>query len=269
MVKRLMVKRLMVAVVCLLLTVQGAWALTITNGGATIFSDNFESDTVGSLPTIGAGDIGTAWEPYTTNSDLYHTTDVESVDGSHVLGIQREPGVLDGEIYARFPSQSSGTVEANFRVKMLSNHAGGGSATRVAFTQGNTGVSECCEVAYRHVYLMTAGWHSSWTGSNDDVVAAHFTGSAYEPIGDPCVGCADKWIDIKLTQSTEVGHYAKITLGSGSEITYNAIDGMNFGMNSRDGGTAYIDAIPEPTTVALLLMGIGSLLTFARGRNTI
>ena len=258
-----MLKKLLVCCACLLLTVQGAWALTITNDGSTIWSDNFESGTVGEKPS--------GWDAFSRDDLTTVESSAGANQGSKYLEIRRADGVLDGEISARFDSQSSGTVTADFAVYLPSN-GDKGSATRVAFSQGGNTPSECCEVSARHMYLMTGNWGSLGADAND-VVASYHQGS-YQYLANVCSGCADTWVDVSLTQSTQTGAGSEpvITMNGTIVNTYpfqngkGAIDGLNFGMNSASGGLARIDAIPEPTTVALLLMGIGSLLAFARRR---
>ncbi|MCH2127942.1 MAG: PEP-CTERM sorting domain-containing protein [Pirellulaceae bacterium] len=264
-----------------------AWGLEIKNDGTTIFFDDFESDTVGSLPTIGGGDTGEEWQPFTTNEDLYSLTDVEddSVSSTvesrvgNYLGIERENGVLDGEIFARFPDQTSGTLTATFAAQLLENPgATPGSATRVTFTNEGPRPSECCDVNGRHHYLMTGSWLSTVSQLNlpalgiadDDVVVGFYNGSHYDFVPGTttdgvCNGCAGQWITVSVSVDVE-GGTPQFTL-NGEEIgaipnaTPSAggpqgggvptIDGMNFGMNSKDGGKVYIDAAntaPTPTS---------------------
>ena len=204
-----------------------AWGLEIKNDGTTIFFDDFESDTVVSLPTIGGGDTGEEWQPFTTNEDLYSLTDVEddSVSSTvesrvgNYLGIERENGVLDGEIFARFPDQTSGTLTATFAAQLLENPgATPGSATRVTFTNEGPRPSECCDVNGRHHYLMTGSWLSTVSQldlpalgiADDDVVVGFYNGSHYDFVpGKPpdgvCNGCAGQWITVSVSVDVERG----------------------------------------------------------------
>ena len=270
-----------------LLPVQTGWGLEIKNDGTTIFFDDFESDTVGSLPTIGTGDAGEEWQPFTTNEDLYSLTDVENDSVSstvesrvgNYLGIERENGVLDGEIFARFPDQTSGTLTATFAAQLLENPGDTpGSATRVTFTNEGPRPSECCDVNGRHHYLMTGSWLSTVSQldlpalgiADDDVVVGFYNGSHYDFVPGAttdgvCNGCAGQWITVSVSVDVE-GGTPQFTL-NGEEIgaipnaTPSAggpqgggvpqIDGMNFGMNSKNGGKVYIDAAvlgPAETT---------------------
>ena len=307
-----------------LMSVQSVWAVEITIDGTTIFQDDFENDTVGSHPTISGSDIGNSWHPFFREiADLESKADVEDDSTSEsaatdpragkYLSVTNTPGVVDAEIFASFPKQTSGTLNATFMVNMFENsgdETSDGSALRIAFTQGlpQTSADEaCCEANWRHVaYAATGSWrHPDYSdgypvGINDDDVMLVFhdtfgatsipsfyqplpiAGGSYNDVNDQlaglCVGCAGKWIEVSVSQDANAdGGTLPVYTLNGVELSpppaayaskAGGIDGLQFGSNSN-AGTGYIDAVPEPTTTALLLMGIGGLLAFFARRRRI
>ena len=249
----------LVAGLCLgLLPVQSVWALEITNNGTTIFQDDFENDAVGSHPTISSPDIGNSWHPFfREHTDLESKADVEDDSTSFAgqtdervgryLSVTNTPGIVDAEIYATFPNQTSGTLKATFMVNVFENSGvptADGSAMRIAFSQGLPLVDAdeaCCEANWRHVAYVAAGsWrHPDYSdgypvGINDDdvMIVFHDTFGAtsipsfYQPlpiaggsIGDVndqlaglCRGCAGQWIEVAVEQDTAAGSLPVFTL---------------------------------------------------------
>ena len=241
------------------LSLRTAWAVTVTNNGNLIFEDNFDNDALGSLPVIGAGDTGISWTQFTREAGPpgEFLNDVEDDTTSLVGTSETRAGRYlsvenmqvgaplfanrDGEIYARFPSQTSGTLAATFGANIFQNGSDG-SAVRVAFTQGVPVVNaddECCEISHRHTaYIMTAGWATDTTAfpaalDNNDVVIAFLdqdnvvgNGNVFNPleedvvggtvedriISGACIDCAGKWITVTMTQEPSLGSQPVFTV---------------------------------------------------------
>ena len=254
-----------------LLSVQSVGALEIKNGDTTVFFDNFENDTVGLTPTIGAGDIGSVWTHFAREiADTEDLTDVEDDSTSLIaatdprpgkyLSVANRPGVIDGEIFARFPSQDSGTLVATFAANLYPN-GDKGSAMRVAFSQGEAVFDhdeECCEISFRHAaYLVTGSWLAPGILpaqlDDNDVVMAFYDGTSYQvvpgqggtAVDGACIDCAGKWLTVTLTQDPVIGSEPLYTVNGKilEPVPYGnvkgAIDGIVFGANTKT--FAYVD----------------------------
>jgi hypothetical protein len=261
----------------------------------TVFSDDFESDTLSAFPTIGGGDIGTGYT-VTGALGLVANTDVEDDATS---GLTLDPragqylnvandGAESGRIIAGFASQNAGTVSASFDANVVG--AANGGSLRLTFMNGTGNVS-----GVHSGYLVTGFWLTNQAGISlpagidaDDVVVAYHDGSVYNVLsadgGTEADGAAidgeGLWHTVGLTQDATIGSQPQFTLNGvllepvplGN--TLGAIDGLEFGANGGSNGQAYVDnvritGIPEPTTATLLLIGLGGMLARVRRQATV
>ncbi len=250
----------------------------------TLFSDDFENDTLGSLPTIGGGDIGSG---YTQVSATVANTDVENDAASVTLEARAgqylnaaNDGVESGNIIADFASQSSGTLTATFDANVIG--AADGGSVRMTFMNAGSYVS-----GIHSGYLVTGFWLTDQAEISlpagvdaDDVVIAYHDGSIYKVLkkdgGTEAEGAAidgeGLWHTVTLTQDAAIGGFPQFSLNGvllesiplGNSL--GDIDGLHFGSNGGENSQGYvdnlsIDGIPEPCSAVLLVLG--SLLGFA------
>jgi hypothetical protein len=263
-----------------------AQAVTIVNGGSTLFSESFENDALGALPTVSAPDVGTGWIQHSgstivTNSDVVSGLTAEPRPGKY-LNIAND-GVENGRMIAQFADQASGLVEAGFQANVQGADSGG--SLRIVYTNGETPVS--------HVhagYLVTGFWLENQAGIGlpagvdaDDVVVAFHNNVAgvYEVLkavgGTEADGAAidgeGAWHSVTIAQDPTAGSFPQFSLNGVLleplpiyPASGDPISGLEFGSNGGFNTQAYVDgAIPEPTT-ALLLTAAGLMLSGIRRR---
>lgn len=257
-----------------------AQAVVISNGG-TLFSDTFDNDTLGALPTLSGGDIGSG---YTQVSGTVANTDVVD-DGSsntipsrtgRYLNIAND-GAENGRIVLNVAAQNAGTVSASYSA-YISGSSSGGSSLRMAFT-----TAAGFKSSIHSAYLVNGTWFTDQAGGTlplgtdgDDLFVAYFPGGSYQlaTIGGNTWSLADgqdQWVDVTLSQSAGTGGNPFLTI-NGQALdaiplagSADAITGLEFGSNGGGDAQAYVDAIPEPASIALL--GLGGLLMLRRRKS--
>ena len=286
--------RVAILMLCIvLLSVQPASA----NGDVTIlFSDDFENDTLGSLPTIAAPDVGLGYSDYTTSGGAVPlivqdpSSSLEARAGQYWDFINNGVGV--SSYIADFTSQSIGTVTASLDANVIGTGANGGSLG-MTFMQGGNMLTTSNPWGVHSGYLWSA---NAWlhygipvpTGiSAGDVFLAYYDGASHKVMkklggteaDGAAIGGEGKWHTITLTQDPIAGSLPQFTLDgvllepvpTANEV--GAIDGLLLTCNGPGGAHGYVDnavvtGVPEPSSAVLLIMGLGCLLVaFVRRRG--
>ena len=265
-----------------------AWLASGASAQATVlFSDDFEGDTLGNLPTISGGDIGSGYHQVSVD---VANTDVENdaasstleVRAGQYLNVANDNCCENGNIIAQFPIQNSGTLTATFAANAIGASDGG--------SLGMTCMNAGGHISGLHSgYLTTGFWLQdqalitlpAGVGPNDMVIS-FYNGSSYEVLkkvgGTEADGAAINgkglWQTVTLSQEAALGSFPQFSL-NGVLLEpiplvngIGPIDGLAFGSNGGPFGQAYVDdvsVIPEPCSAVLLV--IGSLLGFAGPRK--
>ena len=298
----LMAGVLCIALACLA-TPAGAVSVLNTTTSTVIFSDDFEGDTVGNSPLLQGADIGAGWlhnstSDTTTNDVENNSTTVVTLESRvGLFGSMHNNGSHNGGFTALFSGgETADALEATFAVAVADNGDTGKGYMRIGFSNTAKGCSgsqlEECTVGGPHAgYIGTGTWAQQITGGNlptgtdvNDVFMAYHQGgwnlasAAGGTQADAAIDNAvGKWIEVKLEQTGVAGSAPVFTL-NGVEMDpipvtngHGMIDGIHFSANNNT-SHGYVDQlapIPEPTSAALLLMGIGGLLGFTRRRRTV
>ena len=259
-----------------LLQVQSALAVIIVNGTTTLFSDDFENDTLFALPTISPPDIGIGYSDQMPSVDSVVVQDpsatLEARAGKYWDLINDGVGISD--VIAQFDSQDSGTVTAEFGANVIG--ADGGSL-RMVFMQGSNTLTTSNPFGVHTGYLWTG---SAWNhygiplpagiGAND-VFMAYYNGAhtVMKAVGGTeadgaVIDGAGKWHTIEMTQAPVVGSYPQFSLNGvllepvPVQNDVGAIDGLMFGANGPHGSQGYVDSPIAPPPEPIEPINIGS-----------
>jgi hypothetical protein len=221
---------------------------------SVLFEDDFQSDTVGAQPVIGAGDVGGAWTITDSTADSTGVL-VANAGGSQYAAIKRVDYTHDGTLWAGGYSTAATTnrdVTLNFSINK--------SSTESAFTI----VSGFADTAQTGRSFSLYFWSSGAVWAYDEGTGQFTTSTVTLP--------TDSWQDVAVDVNTATRKYS-LTVGGATDNSLgwtNAVNSvpMVFFGHGGDSGNVLVDnvqlsSVPEPSACVLLLSAATGLLAYA------
>jgi len=260
------------AVSCVLALGVTANANRITHNGVEVFSDDFEGQTVGFEPDSFSMSGPGTWAIDGSPNDIAKVTDAAdpgAAQGSNYLHMQRG----DGKYSARLIDEvNSGVVH----VDMMVNQTEPGAM----FNAGTAGGSTEGQVDGKQIFGLDA--RDSSHGNKFHITKGNYNNSAgylQAAGGGDMSYVENKWQRYQFTidldndtfslnldgvQSVSVPLNNTFDVNGATEKSMNQF-GVRMSGSDGAGSTVYMDAsIPEPSTVALLVISIVGLVGFSR-----
>ena len=226
---------------------------TPTQASTIVFFDNFQSDTVGSTPVIGSGDIGASWNnekppgvevvlnPHMTGNtssqvlQLFHKGEM---DGNFSTGILFDGATLSTDFYISSDSASN-------KITMKFRTAAGWGPFNLNLKQNGdvTGGSAVGPLAINHYgsdVWQTATWSFSYTG----------TGNFWD------VDLAFTNLD---TPATHSGSFNVELAGLTASDVFTEVTPRGQSTGSMYVDSIQVSTVPEPSTGLLLTLGLTAL----------
>jgi hypothetical protein len=232
----------------------GAYGVLIEKGGTVLFSDDFEGVAPGNAPDNGAAPGTWGQEVYGNDTWVKVVNDAMpgAYQGSQYASLNRgkEPPGSEAFLHGQFDSQTTGLLKTSFMLYIPS--AGQGFLPAAINLAGGT---------ENDAFPMRVVWLAAWADGNNVREYREATGWSNTGV----TWAYDKWqkweieldmgaSDLDFTDSYTVAvdgvKSVSIPVSQERSVSY-----LNMRCATGDGSSFYVDAVPEPATMALFVLG--------------